>query len=34
LRFSCRILFLAGTNHRKTDEHRKRKHLFHIRSKL
>src|SRR5438876_12224520 len=28
--FSCRILFLAGTNQRKTDERRKYKHPFHI----
>jgi len=34
LLFSGRILLLAGANHRKRDEHRKDKHLFHIRSKL
>jgi hypothetical protein len=34
LLFSGRILFLTGANHRKKDEHRKDKNLFHIKSKL
>jgi hypothetical protein len=34
LLFSGRILFLAGTNHRKRDEHRQGKKFFHIRSKF
>ena len=34
LLFSGQILFLAGANHRKRDEHRKGKKFFHIRSKL
>jgi hypothetical protein len=34
LLFSGRILFLTGANHRKRDEHRKDKNLFHIKSKL
>ena len=34
LLFSGRIMFLAGSNHRKRDEHRKGKKFFHIRSKL
>ena len=32
--FSCRILPLAGANHRKTDEQQEKKHPFHVRSEL